>query len=536
MAYYRDLREYLKVLESKGKLVRINREINKDTELMPLVRWQFRGLPEEQRKAFIFDNVKDAKGKKYDMPVVVAAHAPSREVYALAMMCAPDKIIERWTEGQLHPIEPVVIESGPVHENIHQGDELITWGGLGHLPVPISTPGFDNAPYLTCSNWVSKDPDTGIRNMGIYRGMLKSATRLGIQCDQGKHLRIHWEKCRNKGIPLQVAVVVGASPNLGFVGAAHIPYGVDEFAIAGGLSGEPIKLVKCKTVNIEVPATAEIVIEGEMPTDSMEKEGPFGEFTGYMGAEGVYPYFNVKCITHRNDAIYTAFISQFAPSESSKLRQISQEGVWYKLLKHDLNNPGVLRCAFHENASGSSAALLVIQLKKAHPFDAWHALDGAAAFTQSWPRIIIAVDEDIDPEDADSVNWALSFRMEPHRDLRVVQGKAYNLDQASNPPWTPQAERFYPSPNGSSVLLIDATRKWPYRPVSLPARKFMERAKQIWEEEKLPRLIPRSPWFGYSLGQWTDENKEEAELALNEEHYQTGEKIARQRTQLGNSE
>ena len=413
MAYYRDLREFITVLEENDKLIRIRREINKDTELMPLVRWQFRGLPEKERKAFLFEKVTDVKGKTYEMPVVVAAHAASREVYALGMMCKPAQIMERWSQAQIHPLEPKLIKDGPVHENIYKGEELAKWGGMERLPVPISTPGFDNAPYLTCACWVTKDPETGIRNVGNYRAMVKSNTRLGIHCNRPQHLRVHWEKCRTKGIPLQAAIVLGATPNVGYVSAAKNPYGVDEYAVAGGLAGEPVELVRCKTVDLEVPATAEIVIEGELPTESFEREGPFGEFTGYIGGESSNdPYFNITCVACRNKAIYTAWISQFPPSESSKMREVGLTANWLHLLKHELNNPGILACAYHESSSGAHA-YLVIQLKKTHPAESWHVLNGAASISISWPRIIVAVDEDIDPWDPDAVNWAICYRMEP---------------------------------------------------------------------------------------------------------------------------
>ena len=159
--YYRDFREHLKALEERGKLVRIKREINKDTELMPLVRWQFRGLEEDQRKAFLFENVVDAKGKKYTMPVTVGTLAATTEIYAIGMMCEPDEIHERWTQAQLHPIDPVVVESGPAQEVVWQGKDLLGGHGLDMIPVPISTPGFDNGPYLTSANWITKDPETG---------------------------------------------------------------------------------------------------------------------------------------------------------------------------------------------------------------------------------------------------------------------------------------------------------------------------------------------------------------------------------------
>ncbi|MBI4185939.1 MAG: UbiD family decarboxylase [Chloroflexi bacterium] len=525
MAYYKDLREHVKALEANNKLVIMKREINKDTELMPLVRWQFRGLPEEERKAFLFENVVDAKGKRYDIPVLVASCAASKQVYAIGMMCQPDEIMEKWSQAQLHPVEPRIVKDGPVHEEIHVGDNLLEHGGLDEFPVPISTPGFDNAPYLSSPCWVTKDPETGTRNIGVYRAMLKSQTRTGIEAEGYQHARLQWEKCRELGKPLEAAIVLGTSPAIAYVGVTKVPYGVDEYAVAGGIAGEPIELVKCKTVDIEVPATAEIVIEGELPTDSMEREAPFGEFPGYMGLERIQPYFNVTCITHRRNPIYHAFISQFPPSESSKIRGTGDEARLYKFLRYDCGLP-VLEVALHESCG--AAPYCVIKMKKSYPAQVWQVLNGAVVLIP-WRKVVIAVDEDIDPRDADSVNWALSYRVQPHRDVRIVQGMIAALDPSIA---APPEEDEYPPPTGGSAMLIDATMNWAYPPVSLPRREFMERARQIWEEEGLPRLSAKVPWHGYSLGYWTEENQEEAELALRGEHYQTGEKLAKQRVKL----
>lgn len=526
MAYYKELREHVKALESNDKLVRIKREINKDTELMPLVRWQFRGLPEKERKAFLFENVLDANGKRYKVPVLVASHAASREVYAIGMMCKPEEIVERWTEARRNPIEPQIIDDGPVHEEVHLGNKLLEHGGLEEFPVPISTPGFDNAPYLTAANWVTKDPETGIRNIGNYRGMIKSKTRVGILNVPGKDLRTSWEKCRQMGKPLQAAIVIGPVPAIGYSATVRFPYDVDEYAVSGGIAGEAIQVVKCKNVDIEVPATAEIVIEGELPTDSLEREGPFGEFTGYMASEEVGPYFNVTCITHRKNPIFNAFISQFPPSESSTLRRTGEEANLYKFLRHDCGLP-VLEVALHETCSASPYC--VISMKKTHPSQAWQVLNGVVTISPS-RKIITVVDEDIDPRNADSVNWAISWRVQPARDISIIQGMIAELDPSLAPPT--ELRTAYPIPSGGSALLIDATTKWDYPPISLPKQQFMERAKQIWEEEGLPNLTVAKPWYGYSLGYWTEEFEEEAELALKGQHFQTGEKLARQRIQL----
>ena len=528
MAYYKDMRDYVQALEKAGKLVRVKKRVNKDTELHPLVRWQFRGLPEEERKAFLFEDVVDIKGKVYPIPVLIACHAASRQIYAMGMMCRPEEIIEKWTRAQLKPVKPVMVDSGPVHDVVFTGKRLLTAGGRGMNPVPMSTPRFDNAPYFTSACWVTKDPETGVRNVGVYRAMVKSPTRLGVSSSPPKDLWTHWEKCHDRGIPLQAAAVIGAPPNLGFTAVSHVPYGMDEYDVSGGIAGEPLKLVKCKTVDIEVPANAEIVVEGIIPTDSLEREAPFGEYTGYMGGELMNPFMNVTAITYRKNPIYVAFLSQFPPSESSKLRQIAAEAVYYKHLKHDCGMENIQEVAFHE--SSGAWQYCVIKMKKTHPAQPWKALYSAANLDNHIGKFIIVVDDDIDPRDADSVNWALSFRVQPHRDTHITYGKIPALDHSAAAPDSP--ERKYPLPRGCSSLLIDATRKWGYPPVSLPKKEFMENARKLWEELGLPPLKPQVPWHGYSLGHWTKENEEEALLALQGEHYQTGEKLAKQRQKM----
>lgn len=527
MGYYRDLREYVRVLEENGKLIRIKRQIDKDTELSPLVRWQFRGLAESERKAFLFENVGDAQGTKYNGSVLAACHAPSREIYALGMMADPENIVKKWEQAQLHPIKPRMVSEGPVQEEVHIGDNLLEHGGLGEFAIPIATPGFDNAPYFSAGNFVTRDPDTGVRNVGNHRAMVKSPIRTGVYVASHQHIEQHWYKYKARGQPMPVAVVIGPTPNVALVAVTKIPYGVDEFDIAGGIAGEPVELVKCKTVDLEVPATAEIVIEGEIPTDCLEREGPFGEFTGYMGTGGHTLFLNVKCITHRKQPIWNVFVSQFPPSESTLMTQIGEEALHYKLLKHDLGIDNVLDVAFHTESGGRT--LCVVSLRNATTPQVWQALYGICARTTLYSKIIVAVDDDIDPRDMDSVAWALCFRTQPHRDIHIAQGKAAALDPSAVPP--EQREKMMADPPTSS-LLIDATRKWSYPPTSLPAREFMERARQIWEEEGLPPLKPKAPWYGSSLGYWPEEIKEEAALATEGKYYITGEKLAQTRIKI----
>lgn len=525
MGYYKDLREYVDVLEGKEKLFRIKSEINKDTELHPLVRWQFRGLPEKERKAFLFEKTIDVKGRKYDTPVLVAAHAPCTEVYALAMNCDPKGISAKWQEAQTHPVKPRIVSSGPIHEEIHMGNTLTQHGGLEEFPIPISTPGFDNAPYFSAGNWVTKDPVTGIYNVGNYRGMVKSQTRVGCDNFLPQHLRTHREKYKELGIPVMpTAVVIGPTPNVGLVAVTKLPYDVDEYDVAGGIAGEPVELTRCQTVDLLVPANAEIVIEGEIPTDSLEKEGPFGEYNGYIGRAKMNLFLNIKAITHRKKPIWNAFLSQFPPSESSLMTRLAFESVLYKFLRYDMSLHKLKDVGLHDESCGRQ--FCAISLEKPSQPEVWRALNGAVALMADFGKIIVAVDEDIDPRDADSVLWALCFRMQPDKDIRITPAKSIAMDPSIAPP---EDARYATRALYGSAMMIDATRKWGYPPVSMPRREFMERALKIWEAEGLPPLTPKRPWHGYELGFWTDEDREEAEMALRGEHFKTGEKIAKNR-------
>ncbi len=537
MSYYKDLRDYLEVLEKHDLLVRVKRQINKDTQLHPLVRLQFRGLPEEQRKAFLFENVIDSKGRRYSIPVLVCALAASRDIYALGMQCKPEEIMEKWSQGQLHPIEPKVVESGPAQEEVHVGDTLLEHGGLDEFPIPVSTPGYDVAPYITAPYWVTKDPESGVLNVGTYRVQIKSPTRTGIMvASQDKHIAKHWNKCRKSGVPLQAAIVVGASPNIGYTSVARLPYELSEFACAGGIAGEPVELIKCKTVDLEVPASAEIVIEGELSTEEVEPEAPFGEALGYLGQRENMPYFTVKCITHRKNPIWHAFLSQFPPSESSKLRGIAWENRVHKYVKYDLNVPQIKAVAWHE--STGSAGLVVLQLENAEQSEVWRVLEDLSTWLPTnvihSTKMIVAVDEDINPWDADAVNWAIAFRVQPHRDCRIktYPGKSL-MDYSLLPPGEALERdiRWEHMPEASN-LAINATRKWAYPPVSLPKKEYMEEAIKIWKQENLPELRLKEPWYGYNLGYWTDEFEEQAELAVRGESHKTGEVLATRRTKV----
>jgi UbiD family decarboxylase len=525
MPYYRDLREFLTALERAGKLRVIGEEVNKDTELHPLVRWQFRGLEEAQWDGWLFERLTDQKGRKYDAKVATAIIGANREIYALGLQCKPEEIHQRWVEAYRKPIEPRLVSQGeaPVREVIHKGSSILEHGGLDEFPIPMATNGWEALPRLAAVSWHTKDPETGVLNVGTYNALMMGQLRTSCRCPTN-HMSVHWRKAKQAGKPLPAAAVIGAVPAVSMVSSAKIPYGMSEHAIAGGLMREPLPVVKCETIDIEVPATAEIVLEGELATDWLEPDGASGEHTGYTIVGGEVYAFHIKCITHRKTPIWHDYTSQMPPSESSTLRGIAAEGSTLNFLQRQCGIPQVKSVAFHHCAG--AYRICVVQLQdiagfRTHPSIVWQTLLACLARSPDYPKVVIAVDEDIDPTNFESVFWAVSFRYQPHRDTRIIQGRGGTLDQSASPYNMEDLHeddhtrfpRSLTGPEGASAILMDATRKWPYSPVSLPKREYMEHARGLWERLGLPKLTPRVPWYGQSLGMWPEEFAIQADLA-----------------------
>lgn len=532
MAYYKSLREYLDALDKAGKLVTIKSPINKDTQLAPLLWLQNRGLPEKQRKAFLFTNVFDSRGRKYDIPV---AYDALRVSTAIGLQCQPEAITEKLAQALAHPIMPRLVEQGPVHDVVHIGDGLLEEGGLDEFPVPVTHPGWDAGPIMSASCWVTKDPDTGARNIGVYRCHLYAQDRFGIHmAGDSKDIKTHWQKCRARGIPLQAAVFVGGPPNLTYVAASGLAYGVDEYTVAGAIAGEPVELVKCKTVDLEVPANADIVFEGELTTEELVLEGPHGEegAGGYASTGDMQPYFTLKCITHRKDPIWVCPAGPLP-------------GLLFQRLRSEANTPHVLEVATLPSTALGTSRVVVIKMKlHTDQEEVWRALQAfdvpfeTSQFEKRMAKYVIAVDEDIDIRNADMLWWAMVTRAEPHRDCRFIRYRAGDLKPSSFLPEPEMAKvrdrQFDPNvelPVGSR-LLINATLKWPYPPVSLPRKEFMEEALRIWEKEGLPPLELKRPWFGYELGYWPQEFAEDADRAVKGEYYKTAKMRAKHRVKI----
>ena len=519
---YPDLHDHIASLEAAGLLIRVDRPINKDTEMHPLVRWQFRGgIAERDRKAFLFTNVTDSKGRHYDIPVVVGAVAANREIYRIGMGCELDQIDATWNRAAAHPIKPRIVTNAPCQEVVIMGDELDEPGkGLDAIPVPISTPGWDNAPYTTLSQYITRDPETGVQNMGNYRGQVKGPRRLGMNpsLELRPGIYVHWEKARARGEKLPAAVVLGAPPCITFTSAQKLPEDVDEFDVAGGLVGAPVNLVRAKTVDLMIPAEAEIVIEGYINTEFLEPEAPFGESHGHVNLQEYNAFMDVTCITRRKNAILTSIISQVTPSESSVIKRVAMEPLFLNHLRRSLGILGVKKVVMHEPLTNLRKVIALIMDRKTPTTEIWRALYGAAALHRAAGKYVIAVNEDIDPDNADALLWAMSYRANPALDIEILKHR----DQGHGP-------RSKRNGGQDASVLIDATLKEDFPPISLPKREFMENAKAIWEELGLPPLKPESPWFGYTLGDWPAEFDKAAELAVQGDYFITGEIIAGQR-------
>jgi 4-hydroxy-3-polyprenylbenzoate decarboxylase len=521
---YRDLHEHLDALREQGLLLTIDRTIDKDAELHPLVRWQFvGGLDEADRRAFLFTKVSDGRGRAYDMPVVVGAIAANRAIYSIGMDASIENIAAKWDHAIANPVAPRLVSDAPCHDVVLEGDALKGDGnGLDRLPIPISTPGFDSAPTLTATNVITRDPATGTQNMGTSRAALKSPDRLVVRMATRvggaggyQHYLAH-QRRGDKTMPC--AIVLGCPPYVAFMGPQKLPLGVDELTVAGGLAGAPINVVRARTVDLLVPAEAEIVIEGLIDTEYVEPEAPFGESHGHVALEEYNMPMRVTAITHRKQPIVPSYISQVAPSESSVIKRVAYEPLFLAHLRDTLGIRGVKRVSLHEPLTGLLRLTVVVVEKGMPRTEVWRALNGAAFFKGDCGKICVAVNDDIHPDNSDALFWAIAYRSNPVEDVQLVPHRGQGHG--------PKREH---GGDEDSTMLIDATMKGDMPPLALPKQAYMERARKIWEELGLPALRPQSPWFGYSLGDWLPAWDVAAERAVKGRYLENGRISERQK-------
>ncbi len=314
------------------------------------------------------------------------------------------------------------------------------------------------------------------------------------------------------------AIVIGCAPVAMFTGGMKLPVDVDEMGVAGGLAGAPIRIARGVTVDLNVPADAEIVIEGLIDPELLEPEGPFGESHGHVALEDFNMSMRVTAITHRRAPVFVSIVSQVTPSESSVLKKVAMEPLFLTHLRDRLGIKGVRRVVLHEPLSNLRKVIFVQYAPDTPGTEIWRGLHGAATLLADCGKICIAVSEDVDPANADAVFWSLAYRCNPVEDLHVAPYRSAGHGPKSGPR------------NEESTLLIDATLRQQAPPLALPARGFMERASRIWQELGLPALNPRPPWHGYSLGDWSDDWDRYAQRAVAGQWEQSGEEtFARRR-------
>jgi UbiD family decarboxylase len=463
---YSDLQDFLRQLEASGKLHWIEARVDPAWEVTAITRQVFDRYGWNDRPALGFRQVGDSP-----LPLVIGVIGGSPEIYARALSTSVDKIPLVWEQGQRHPIDPVSVQSGLCKEVIARGSEV----DLGILPQVVWTPSQDPGPYITAPVIVTKDIETGRRNVGTYRLQLKDPRQLGLYVGAAQHAAKHIRQYESAKKDMPVAVAIGVDPTIVLASISKFPYGTDELSVAGGLRGEPVPLVKCETVDLEVPANAEIVIEGILRSGHRELEGPFGEFSGYMSPGGQQPVIDVTCITRRRAPVYHAFLSQMPPSESSCIRSLGRSAALHHHLRHVIGLP--VRDV-HFTESGGASSILVISMTKEYPEQVKEVAWGAWSLMNKEGKFTIVVDDDIDVRNPFQVEWAMSFRAQPARDTFLVDGVVSSgVDPSMAPPDIPQHD---PRRRAGSKILIDATRKHIYPPAARVPKEHIDAVRKNW--------------------------------------------------------
>lgn len=467
MAYH-DLQEYLKVLESAGKLHWIEQSVDPSWEVAAITRHTFDRYGWKDRPALGFRRVGDCP-----IPLVIGVIGGSPAIYARALSTTVEQIPAVWENSQRHPIDPILVRSGLCKEVILRGTEV----DVLSLPQVVWTPSQDPGPYITAPVVITKDAETGRRNVGTYRVQMKAKNEVGLYVGGAQHAARHIRQYEALQQNMPVAIAIGADPAVVVCSISKFAYGTDEFCVAGGLRGEAVPLVQCETVDLQVPANAEIVIEGFLRAGYREPEGPFGEFSGYMSPGGRQPVIDVTCITRRKRPIFHSFLSQMPPSESSCIRSLSRSAALFHHLRNVLGLPIK---DVHFTEAGGASGMLVISMIKEYPEQVKEVAWGAWSLMNKEGKFTVVVDDDIDVRNPFQVEWAMGFRAQPVRDTFMVSGVVPSgVDPSTAPADVPQHD---PRRRVGSKMLIDATRKHPYPPAARVPKEFIDRAVKKWSE------------------------------------------------------
>ncbi len=448
---YKDLQEFLKLLEKKGELKRIATTLDPHLEI-----------------AEVTDRVSKAHGPgllfehpgKHAFPVVTNIFGSFDRMH-LALQCKdlnemagridefieiekPDGIIKKLKLipklARMANIFPKYVSSGPCQDVVLTGEEV----DLTQIPVLTTWPG-DAGPFITLPLVITKNPDTGMRNMGMYRMQVFDKNTTGMHWHRHKGGAWHYQLAEERGKRLEVAVAVGPDPAVTYAATAPLPDELDEFLFAGFLRQAPVKLVKCKTVDLEVPANSQFVLEGYVEPGERRREGPFGDHTGYYSLADDYPVFHVTALTRRRDAVYPATLVGPPPMEDCYIGKAT-ERLFLPLIKKQL--PEIIDMSLP--LEGVFHNLCFVSIDKRYPGQTkkvMYALWGLGQMM--FTKIIVVVDKNVNVQNTSEVLWRLGNNVDPKRDIVMVEGPLDALDHAS------------PSPYYGGKIGIDATKKGP---------------------------------------------------------------------------
>lgn len=470
---FKDLREFVDRLEKENELVRFNEEVDWNLEAGAITR---RAL-EEGLPAPYFEKVKDSPEGFHLVAGLLANH----KRIAIAMDMPPDtpvkELIEEYLRRKDKPIKPVLAKDAPCKENIIKGEDI----DLMKFPIPLLHQG-DGGRYLgTWHLTVSKESRSRWTNWGMYRHMLHDKASFGILAPAPKHFALMFE---NAPDPMEIAVVIGTEPISSFCAATPMAPGVSEVDIAGALRREPVELVKCETVNLEVPATAEIVIEGEVRHGDEKEEGPFGEYTGYRSEQKrPRPVIRVRAITHRNNPILTMSCMGIPTDESAAAFSVCKSaGFLDELRAHGLPVTGayvIIEGASHAVAVAVKPQYYGIAGEVAHVV--WGTRHGCLN------PVVIVVEDDVDPCNLRQVFHAMMTKCHPIRGINKLEhALAWPLI-----PWLNAYEREH---RIGGRVYFDCT--WPvdWKPSEKPTRMSFAEA---YPQEIKQKVLDKWQKYGY---------------------------------------
>lgn len=460
---YKDFRAYLETLEKKGELARIKAQVDWDEEVGAIYQENIR----RRGPTLLFENIKgykDADGRK------IAAHT----VASMRRCCISlgidegtprEELINFWRERSRNLIKPMLVSTGPCKEVIHKGNDV----NVLEFPAPKLHP-LDGGRYLlTWYIMVTKDPETGWVNVGTYRGMVIDKNSIGMNYHTQTHWSVHGAKYLAMGKPMPVVAAIGIDPILMFLSTTPQPYGVCEYDIAGGIRKEPMELVKCETIDLEVPAGAEIVVEGEMSLEpsTFLPEGPFGEYPGHYSGLGAEPkpVFKVKCITHRKDPILTISSPGMDPGASPEI-----PGAWGTSPYMGFVGPALIldhfeKCNIYgvKNVASYSPGGQITCVSVKQPYYGYAKQIAAALWSRMGrsSKYVIVVDDDIDVTDFHKVFIAIGNRAQGEKSISIFKDTpGADLDPASHP----DVKRKLGGTAHNDRILIDATWPWEWQP------------------------------------------------------------------------